>query len=433
MKKTNYEIQMLSRILADRNVYYSHSNLLHKGLFIKHADIYTLMVSMINEDKIPSTENLMREMPSQTDTILDIYSDLDYTIPVQLIIQELHEEYRNYILNNGCTQAAMKTNSDEKVNILTEALINLEKNEAKQVIFHASEVAKELMEELKKGINPGLLTGFASFDSHTGGLQPSDLIVIAARASQGKTSLALALSNNLIAREKKVIFISMELSKPQLILRILSADLGIPAKKAIQHYDAFHHASTMLEQKGLYLADVNNVDYRNIISIIRSSRLKYGIDVAFVDYLQLMRSADSRSREQEIGNIARAFKNLAKELDMPIVLLSQLRRPENNNYEPKLSELRDSGQIEEAADIVWLIYRPEAYEISEYTYTQKGETYSVSTRQRAFHNIAKGRNYGTTVFESGFQTALAKFFDTRNSGEPEADKLFPDSDERDPF
>lgn len=433
MKKVNYEIQMLSRILADRNIYFNHANLLHDGLFIKHSDIFKHMISMINADKIPSADSLIREMPQKSDTILDIYADLDYTVPVELILQELHEEYRNYTLNNGCTRAAMKNTSEEKTSVLTETLLNLEKNESKQVVFHAYDVAKELIERLQTGVETGINTGFDHFDKHTGGLQPSDLVVIAARASQGKTSLALTISNNLVAREKKVLFISMELSKAQLVLRVLSSELRIPAKAAIRNVAAFEHAASLLQSKGLYMADVNNVEYRNIMSLIRSSKIKHGIDVAVVDYLQLMSSSETKNREQEIGSIARSMKNLAKELDIPIVLLSQLKRPDGHNYEPRLSDLRDSGQIEEAADIVWFIYRPEFYEIDEYSYTKGGKSQTRTTKGRAFHDIAKGRNYGTTFFETGFETTFAKFCDTGYIPDSEAGYTSAGSDEEQPF
>jgi replicative DNA helicase len=424
MKQVNYEIQMLARILADRSVFYTFANLLHPGLFIKHGEIYNAMIAMLNADRIPSPDNLIAQLPAHSDAILDMYADLDYTIPVELIIQELHEKYRNYTISNGLTRAGMQATSDEKINILTETLLQLEKNQTRQVIFHAYDVALELVQKLKTGYNPGLLTDFAAFDKHTGGLQPSDLIIIAARASQGKTSLALTITNNIINRGKKVLFISMELSKPQLVLRVLSSDLHTPAKLAMYHADKFEHAAQFLQSKGFYLADVNNVDYRNIMGLIRSSRIKYNIDVAFVDYLQLMKNNDTKGREQEIGSIARAMKNIAKELDIPIVLLSQLKRPENNQYEPKLSDLRDSGQIEEAADIVWSIYRPEYYNIQEYSYYNNGHERTVQTAGRAFHNIMKGRNYGTTAFETGFETHLARFCDTRHSDEPAADRPF---------
>jgi replicative DNA helicase len=432
MKKINYEIQLLGRMVADKNNYFQNSNLIHEGLFLKHAEFYRHIVKMFQKDMIPAMDNLLQSFPEHTDVILDIIS-VDYSIPMQLILQELHEQYRNYTISNGCARAESEKTSEEKIRVLTETLMQVEKTETKQVIFHASDVARELIRDLQTGINPGLLTDFTDFDSHTGGLQPSDLVVIAARASQGKTSLALTISNNLLAKAKKVFFISMEMSKPQLILRILSADLRIPAKLARQKINEFTHAASMLDSRDLYLADVNNTDYQNVIGLIRSAFLKYNIHVAIIDYLQLMRSREKQNREQEIGTIARAFKNLAKELNIPILLLSQLSRPDGRDYEPKLSSLRDSGQIEEAADIVWLIYRPEFYDIYEYTYWKNGQQYSVGTTNRAFHNIAKGRNYGTTEFETGFEKTLARFCDTRHTCEHANDPVLTASDGTNPF
>jgi len=418
MKKINYEIQMIARMVADHSEYYNNSNMLHQALFIKHGDIFKHVVDMLNKGTIPSYDNLMKYFEAQQDTILDIISDLDYTLPTQLVIQELHENYRITTINNGLTRSGMAKTSEEKMNILTSTLTELEKYEVRQEIYHSFDVAKELIERLSSGIESGIKTDFTDFDLHTGGFQPSDLIVIAARSSQGKTSLALTICNNLIKMDKKCLFISMELSKPQLILRLLSGMVDISSKIAKDRINIFANAAAGLKDNHFYLADVSNTNYRNIIGLIRSAKIKYGIEIAFIDYLQLMRSDEHRNREQEIGSMARAFKNIAKELDMPIVLLSQLSRDEGRNPEPRLDSLRDSGQIEEAADIVWLLYRPEFYRIEEYTMFNNGEPETVPSKGRAFHIIAKGRNYGTTTFETGFNSKYAKFTETKNSFQP---------------
>lgn len=421
MKKTNYEIQMIARILADQKEYYNNSNMLHEALFIRHGEIYNYVISQIHAGRIPTHESLMANFGAQQDIILDIITGLDYSVPLELVIQELHENYRNYTINSGMTKAGMAISSDEKVNILTETLTQLEKYEVKQEVFHIYDVAKEVILKLESGVEQGLKTGFAAFDGHTGGLQPSDLIVVGARSSQGKTSLALTMSANLSQAGYKSLFISMELSKPQLTLRHLSGMINISPKSAVHNLVPFKHAANLTRETQFYLADVNNTSYRNIIGIIRSAKIRLDIDVVFIDYLQLMRSDQhGNKREQEVGTIARAFKNLAKELDMPIVLLSQLSRDDGKNPEPRLDSLRDSGQIEEAADIVWLIYRPEFYNIEEYTYYLSGSAITKRTSGRAFHIIAKGRNYGTTTFETGFNSKVARFTETGFIEAPEA-------------
>ena len=412
MKKIHYEIQMIARIIADNSEYYNNSNMLHGGLFIDHADIFSYVVDMMNEGKIPSHDNLMRIFENKQDTILDIITDLDYTIQTGLVIQELHERYRNYTINNAMTRASMAKTAEEKVNILTTMLTELEKNQVKQEIYHVYDVAKELLGKIESGIETGIKTGFADFDKHTGGLQPSDLIVIAARSSQGKTSLGLTICNNLVNSNKKSLFISMELSKPQLTLRLLSSMVEVSAKVAQKNVVLFQHAASNLKSKHFYLADVHNTNYRHIIGMIRAAKLRLGIEVVFIDYLQLMRTDEHKNREQEVGSMARALKNIAKELDIPVVLISQLRRVEGTNYEPKMEDLRDSGQIEEAADLVWLLYRPEFYDIETFEYNRNGQPVTVNTKNRAFHNIAKGRNYGTTRFETGFNADYAKFTET---------------------
>ena len=413
MKKTDYEIQMISRIIADRQEYFNNANLLHEALFIKHAEIFGHVTAQYQKGIIPSHENLMSVFSQKQDTILDIITSLDYSIPTELVIQELHEKYRNHTINNACIKVGLAKSSEEKVSILTEMLTNLEKFEVKKEIFHVYEVAQEVIEKLKSGVNTGIKTDFAEFDRHTGGLQPSDLIIIGARSSQGKTSLALTMNANLARMGRKTLFISMELSKPQLTIRHMAGIVNISPKAAAYQVEPFSVAADHTRTSQFYMADVTNTNYRNIMGLIRSAVIRHGIEVAFIDYLQLMRSdSHTNKREQEVGTIARAFKNLAKELNIPIVLLSQLSRDEGKNPEPRLDSLRDSGQIEEAADIVWLIYRPDHYRIEEYTYYKGERQITTGTTNRAFHHIAKGRNYGTTIFETGFNPKVAKFTET---------------------
>ena len=161
----------------------------------------------------------------------------------------------------------------------------------------------------------------------------------------------------------------------------------------------------------LHVADIANVSINNVIANIRSAKFRLGIDCVFIDYLQLIRDSKSQNREQEIGTVARGLKNLAKELNIPIVLLSQLSRPKQpGNHMPGLSRLRDSGQIEEAADMVWFVYRPESYGIEQFE--------DQHTKELAVNIIAKGRNYGTGTFYTRFLESITRFRDNWDTAEP---------------
>ena len=421
----DYESQLIGRIIADKDAYYQNADMIHSGLFVKYPEIYDAIMDLLKNDKVVSASRLIALFPDKQDAVIDITSDVDYTIQMPEILQELQEKYRNSIINNGITRAGMQNDSDGKINILSDMLLDLEKNGTQNTFVKGYDIAKKEVMNAMEDIKPGYRTGFTFFDGLTGGLQKSDLIIIAAESSQGKTSLSLNIAQNLIDDGKGVAFISLEMSKGQIMWRMMCSKLEIPKKDVKLNYERFVDVASQYNSRQFYVADISNSNYMNIVSLIRSARFRLNIDCAFVDYLQLIRDSKMKSREQEVGSIARGLKNLAKELDMPIVLLSQLSRPQNHDHKPTMSRLRDSGQIEEAADIVWFVYRPEVYEIPEYD--------GMPTAGLAEHIIAKGRNYGTTKAFSGFQTNVAKFVNRWDHAQSAADYIPEQHNKSEPF
>lgn len=259
----------------------------------------------------------------------------------------------------------------------------------------------------------GTPTGFPKIDNK-GGLQPSDLVIVAGSTSQGKTSFATSVILTAIKAGSKVAFYSMEMTRQQLTARLASVESGIPANELL--YSRLDKEKiSMLDKgigklyddcgKGLFFDDRSTSSIDMIIASIRSMKIKYEINGAVVDYLQILNvNMKGTNKEQQMGEVARRLKNLAKELNIWIIALSQLNR-DSQNPEPSTDRLRDSGQIAEAADTVILIYRPEVY----------GKPYpkpfhECSTKGTAMINISKGRNIGTGRFICGFDSNTAHFY-----------------------
>ncbi len=268
------------------------------------------------------------------------------------------------------------------------------------------------------GVTTGTKTGMEIFDEK-GGLQKSDLIIVAGETSQGKTSLALCMTRHAIENGAKVAFYSMEMTKEQLTARLLSAKTNIPANNILysgslapSEIRMIDDARGKLPGENLFFDDKSTSNIDSIILSIRMLKMQKDIDGAVVDYLQILNvnsRSTSFSREQAMGDAARRFKNLAKELNIWIIALSQLSR-DSNCPEPNLNRLRDSGQIGEAADVVILVYRAEYYNRAYPAPFDNKDDYP--TDGTAMIDVAKGRNIGTFKFFMGFNKNTTNFFKT---------------------
>jgi replicative DNA helicase len=227
-----------------------------------------------------------------------------------------------------------------------------------------------LLYENKGGLT-GLATGFPDFDNLTSGLQPSDLIIIAARPSMGKTTLALNMAQHIGIKERKPVAVfSLEMSREQLVQRMLCAQANIDAHRLRRGYLADNDWNKLTEAVGplgdapIFIDDSPAISIMEMRAKTRRLKAEHGLGAVFVDYLQLMRSSErSENRQQEISAISRGLKALAKELVLPVVALSQLSREveKRGDKRPILSDLMESGGIEANADLVAFIYRDEYY------------------------------------------------------------------------
>ncbi|MBQ8444515.1 MAG: replicative DNA helicase, partial [Clostridia bacterium] len=221
----------------------------------------------------------------------------------------------------------------------------------------------------------GIPTGFRDFDKITNGLQNSDLILLAARPGVGKTSFSMnILVNAAVEHGKKCAIFSLEMSKDQLMQRAICSLAKVSMAKALngsmdaEEWKRIWQATKKLEASGLYVDDSSLTTPADVLAKCRRLKAKEGLDLLMIDYLQLMSSGGNRkndSRQNEVSDISRNLKIAAKELNVPIIALSQLSRDVEKasrpDHKPVLSDLRDSGAIEQDADIVLFLYNPEKY------------------------------------------------------------------------
>ena len=221
-----------------------------------------------------------------------------------------------------------------------------------------------------KGEITGVGSGFIDLDAKTSGFQKGDMVLIAARPSMGKTTFALNIAEHAALREgKSVVVFSLEMSKEQLAYKLLCSEANVDMLKlrtgALEDKDweNIARATGPLSKAKIYIDDTAGVTVMEMRSKCRRLKLEYGIDLIVIDYLQLMSGSSNESRQQEVSEISRSIKALAKEMECPVIALSQLSRaPEQRaDHRPMLSDLRESGSIEQDADLVMFLYRDEYY------------------------------------------------------------------------
>jgi len=278
--------------------------------------------------------------------------------------------------------------------------------------------AKKKIEEIsnKEGMS-GIPTGFTKVDRLTSGWQPSDLIIIAARPGMGKTALTLTMARNIAVDSNiPVAFFSLEMSSVQLITRLISSETGLSSEKLRtgklekHEWEQLNVKVKTLEKAPLFIDDTPSLSIFDLRAKARRLASQYGIKMIMIDYLQLMTAGGSQkggNREQEISTISRNLKALAKELAIPVIALSQLSRAvetRGGSKRPLLSDLRESGAIEQDADIVSFIYRPEYYKIEEWDDDDRSPT-----EGQGEFIVAKHRNGGLENIRLKFIGHLGKF------------------------
>jgi replicative DNA helicase len=307
-----------------------------------------------------------------------------------------------------CFQPSYDT--EEILDLAEQSVFEIAERNINQNFYPLSEVVKKSfkkIETIRSDKITGISTGFTDFDNLTSGLQPSDLIIIAGRPSMGKTAFALNIAYNAALEQKiGVAVFSLEMSMLQLGIRLLGSDAMIDAwklrKGALQDDDYLRltDSANRLSELSLYIDDSSGLSALEIKAKARRLKKKHNISLLIIDYLQLMQSKKStESRQMEISDISRSLKALAKDLDIPVVAISQLNRKveDRPNKRPILADLRESGAIEQDADLIAFIYREELYNRTE------------ENKGKAELNVAKHRNGPTGMVPLTFREKYTKF------------------------
>jgi replicative DNA helicase len=288
-------------------------------------------------------------------------------------------------------------------------------------------LVRKFIDELKEAGNNegklrGLPSGFTDLDRATGGWQKANLIILAARPGVGKTAFVLSMARNMVVVQRKpVAFFSLEMSAADLIMRLVSAETNIDNYKLRRANLNNHEWGDLMEKitaltdAPLYIDDTAGLTIFELRAKCRRLKQQYNIECVIIDYLQLMNgTGDAKvNREQEISTISRSLKSLSKELEIPVIALSQLNRSLESrsvkSKRPQLSDLRESGAIEQDADLVMFIYRPECHGLA--TFDDEDETPSAGLADLI---IAKNRNGRTSDVRLKFIAEQVKFCDYKS-------------------
>jgi len=287
------------------------------------------------------------------------------------------EVYANHIrdtrINNDIDklkQSIKYDNYQQTVTDIQKLELDLAKDEEGSMLNIVSKTVEYIDDMRENGT--GLSTGFDSIDSLLGGMRGGTLTVMAGRPSMGKSTLALNIANNMATRNKNVLFYSLEMQQVQLMMKIVASETDINLNKVDNNTlsedenDRWYRALAQAGDKTMTILDRGNIAVRDIVSKARQIHGQTGIDCIVIDYLQIMKY-DKNKEISELGNITRELKYLSKELDIPIILLSQLSRgvEQRENKRPLMSDLRSSGEIEQDADCIIMVYRDEYYNKEE--------------------------------------------------------------------
>jgi replicative DNA helicase len=415
------EEAVLGAIMLEKGAFDVASELLNSLVFYdnKHQRIYSAMVGLQQKNMPIDLLTVVEELRKRNE--LDSV-DGPYTITrlTNAVVSSAHLEthckilvqkfiQRELIRISGEVIGEAYEDSSDAFDLLDEAegkLFEVSNSFAKRNFEEINNVLAQAVtriEELRnnKGGLSGVPSGFTHLDRITNGFQQTDLIIIAARPSVGKTAFALNLARNAALNPVKPVpvgLFSLEMSNAQLVQRILSAESGVPMEKIARGRLEDHEMEQLytrgiqrLSSAPIYMDDTAALNIFELRAKARRMVNKHKVGIIIIDYLQLMSgSSENRNmnREQEISNISRSLKGLAKELSIPIIALSQLSRAvetrKEGNKVPQLSDLRESGAIEQDADMVMFLYRPEYYDITnnEHGESNKGETYIKIAKHR---------------------------------------------------
>ncbi len=341
----------------------------------KPVDLVTLQDRLKEKDVPPEVYDLdaIREIVATVPTSASVraYAQIVYEKAVMRRLIRLNEEIANTCYAGKESLETVLASTEKQIFDLLQNRLSSEFVPIRQVALNVLDKIEQASRS--KSTVTGLATGFLDLDYRTSGLQPSDLILIAARPSMGKTAFVLNIADYIgVRREKTCLIFSLEMSKEQLVNRMLAMESNVDSQKlrtgtlTDADWDAVVEGIGTIGDSKLIIDDTPGISIMELRSKCRKVKLEYGLDLVMIDYLQLMTGSAARSsesRQQEISEISRSLKALARELQAPVIALSQLSRAceTRTDHRPMLSDLRESGAIEQDADVVMFLYRDDYY------------------------------------------------------------------------
>ena len=428
---------VLGAMMIDKKGVDDVIDILHADVFYKpaHQHIYNAIFRLFENSEpidILTVTNQLRK-----DEKLDIVGGDFYIVSLsQKVSSAAHIEFHARIILQKYIQRRLITISSEIINNAYDETVDvfdlLDNAETKLFditqgnLKKSSEAAENLVSQALKKIEEisnqegmsGVASGFSKLDELTSGWQPSDLVILAARPGMGKTAFVMSMAKNMaIDFNVPVAIFSLEMSSVQLITRMISSETGISSEKLRKgnletyEWEALNVKVKNLAKAPVFIDDTPSLSVFDLRAKARRLVSQHGVKVVIIDYLQLMTAGNKSTgnREQEISTISRNLKALAKELAVPVIALSQLSRAvetRGGSKRPLLSDLRESGAIEQDADIVSFIYRPEYYGLTEWDDEER-----TPCEGQAEFIVAKHRNGGLENIKMKFIGRLAKFTD----------------------
>ena len=422
------EKSVLGSILVNNENYYRVIESLRAEDFYldAHRVIFRQMIELIEQSKVIDLITIQDELDRATRLesaggityLAGLLDGIPHLVNIEHYIQIIRERatLRQLITSANKIMAECFDQADPADEILDraeQALFSLSEKRIRTGFVSVKEMelpATQLLEKLytEREMITGVASGFRDLDRMTSGLQPSDLVILAARPSMGKTALVLNIAQYVsLHKDMPVGMFSLEMSKEQLLMRMLCAEARVDAHKVRTGYLSKDDFRKLIDTLGtttsapLYIDDSSTLTVMEMRAKCRRLKAEHGLSMIIVDYLQLMSGYGRvENRNQEISGISRGLKALAKELNVPIIALSQLSRaPEQRqgDHKPQLSDLRESGSIEQDADLVMFIYREEVYKPSE------------ENAGLAELIIAKQRNGPTGIVKLAFLREFTRF------------------------
>lgn len=441
----NIERALLSSILFDPSIFEDIAAMLSANDFYLqvHKDIFEAMLTCERNELPLDEEFISKELRKKNkfdeDTIIDIISTnaisnfSAYTKEIkEYSIKRSLMSFANEIKEIVSDEAE---DSKHSLDLIQQHIYSLSQNSTNKEFRESEEIALKTLEKIKEmkargnTILTGIDTGFHELNKLSTGFNKGDLIIVAARPAMGKTAIVLNMIQQSLDDDNGVAFFSLEMPGEQLFLRLLSAKTSIPLQRlkvgdlGDEEWSRLSDAATDISNQKLFIDDNGTIDIHHIRSKLRKLKLKNpDIKLAVIDYLQLISSANNKDRHLEVSEISRGLKLLARELEMPIIALSQLNRglEARADKRPMLSDLRESGAIEQDADLILFVYRDDVYRIREEKEKEKkakleGKEYRSNFFEKPTEDaeviIGKNRNGPTGVANLIFHKQYTRFVD----------------------